>query len=67
MQAELSLGIHEKALPIQEGLPQPFIADKFAKQRMIRHERCIQLTEGREKFQKAPGLPIGRAILGYFL
>lgn len=32
MQAELSFGIHEKALPIQEGLPQPFIADKFAKQ-----------------------------------
>lgn len=38
MQAELSLGIHEKALPIQEGLSQPFITDKFAKQRMIRHE-----------------------------
>lgn len=67
MQAELSLGIHEKALPIQERPSQPFIADKFAKQRMIRHERCIQLTEGREEFQKAPGLPIGRAILGYFL
>lgn len=67
MQTELSFGIHEKALPIQEGLPQSLIADKFAKQRMIRHERCIQLTEGREKFQKAPGLPIGRAILGYFL
>lgn len=32
MQAELSFGIHEKALPIQERLPQPFIADKFTKQ-----------------------------------
>ena len=67
MQAELSFGIHEKALPIQERPSQSLIADKFAKQRMIRHERCIQLTEGREKFQKSPGFPIGRAILGYFL
>lgn len=31
MQADLSFRIHQKALPIQEGLPQPFIADKFAK------------------------------------
>ena len=67
MQAELSFGIREKALAIQERPSQPLIADKFAKQRMIRHERCIQLAEGREKFQKAPGVPIGRAVLGYFL
>lgn len=38
MQAELSFGIHEKALPIQERPSQSLIADKFAKQRMIRHE-----------------------------
>lgn len=32
MQAELSFGIHEKALPIQERPSQSLIADKFAKQ-----------------------------------
>lgn len=67
IRTDLSFGIHEKALPMQERPSQPLIADKFAKQRMIRYERCIQLTEGREEFQKAPGFPIGRAVLGYFL
>lgn len=32
MQAELSFGIHEKALPIQERPSQPLIADEFTKQ-----------------------------------
>lgn len=32
MQAELSLGIHEKALPIQERPSQPLIANEFTKQ-----------------------------------
>lgn len=32
MQAELSFGIHEKALPIQKRPSQPSIADEFTKQ-----------------------------------